>query len=38
LWAERIEGIKKMSSRAKEWRDVIGLQGMGESGVVVEEK
>jgi hypothetical protein len=34
LWAERIEGIKRMAERAREWREIAGQQ---DSGVVVEE-
>lgn len=38
LWAERIEGVKRLAGRAREWRDVAGQQGIiGDGGVVVEE-
>jgi hypothetical protein len=38
LWAGRIEGVRKVGERAREWREVTG-QGMGvnEGTVVVEE-
>jgi hypothetical protein len=37
LWAERIDGIKKMSDRSREWREITNQQGLGDATVVVEE-
>jgi len=36
LWAERIEGIKKMADRARDWRELVNHQGMDPSSVVEE--
>jgi hypothetical protein len=36
LWAERIGGIKKMSERAREWREVANQQGLGDPTVLEE--
>jgi hypothetical protein len=38
LWAERIEGVKKMADRAKEWREIANQQGMGDTTSVVMEE
>ena len=32
-----IDGIKKISDRSREWREITNHQGMGDSTVVVEE-
>jgi hypothetical protein len=38
LWAERVSGIKKMTERAAEWREVANQQGLGDApSTVVEE-
>jgi hypothetical protein len=37
LWAERIDGTKKMSERAREWREITNQQGLNDPSVVVEE-
>jgi hypothetical protein len=37
LWAERIDGIKKLSERSRDWREMTNQQGLSDPTVVVEE-
>lgn len=37
LWAERIDGIKKLSDSSRDWREISNQQSLGEGTVVAEE-
>lgn len=37
LWAERIEGVRRLGKRSREWRDEGGGGGLGVGGEIVEE-